>query len=67
MFAVVSPSGKYHGHTESEASAKELAIVKDGKGTIRLLSDAEWQQVVYNPELRVILCATLGKETYSAS
>jgi hypothetical protein len=60
MFTLVSGDGKAHGFIETEEAARLL--IKERKMTgIRLLTEAEWQQVVDNPDDRATLCATLGK------
>jgi hypothetical protein len=63
-FAIVTPNGKYHGHIGSEAEAMKLAVVTDkdrANGAPRLLTEAEWQQVVAAGDKRAELCGTLGK------
>lgn len=62
MHAIVSPNGRYHGHTKSEAVARKLDIIQKSKpGDYRLLSDSEWQQVAGNRGQREELCGKLGK------
>ena len=58
---IVSLDGKYHGHVPNELAAKQLAIVKE-RSNLRLLSDEEWDSVVANPDERMKLCGSLGKE-----
>ena len=59
MSALVTEDGRYHGHVDPATNVHSLAIVKDRK--CRLLSDAEWDTVVGNPDKRVSLCSSLGE------
>ncbi len=61
-FAIVSPDGRYHGHTATEQAAKDQKAksLKD-IGPLRLLTDEEWKKVAENRPIRADLCGTLGK------
>ena len=61
MPAIVTPDGRYHGHTDSEETARKLETVKKGPSLgYRLLTDEEWERIVTNPTERKSLCETLG-------
>lgn len=63
MLAIVTPAGVYHGHTETAESARQIKVAKKMDETLRILTDAEWKQVVDGgPAKRAELCSTLGQE-----
>jgi hypothetical protein len=61
--ALVSPTGRYHGHANDKTEAAAVAA-KNHKGiTIRLLNDAEWAQVApTSGPAREELCTKLGEQ-----
>ena len=62
MSAIVTPTGVYHGHTDSVESAHDIRLKKKMDETFRILTDAEWERVANAPQQRAELCAMLGVE-----